>query len=109
MAYKVPQVSCSRPDLQEALGQALADLKENQDRHCDALIFFLLEEEKEVRGHMCHPRSCIRVAAGPARPVYLPPPNTPGLPPPIGSRNENHAVRFRVLWKTVNAGLVFTL
>lgn len=73
-------------------------------------FFLLLEEEREVRGHVGHPRSCIRMAAG-ASLTWLPasPCSPPDLPPPIGSCNENHAVRFQVLWKTVNAGIVFTL
>lgn len=112
VACKVPRYPVHVQTFRKHWRRPQQDLQENQDRHCDALIFFflLLEEEREVRGHVGHPRSCIRMAAG-ASLTWLPasPCSPPDLPPPIGSCNENHAVRFQVLWKTVNAGIVFTL
>lgn len=54
-----------------------------------------------------HPKSCIEVAVRAALDLLTYPPAGP--PAPIDRCNENHTVRFKVLWKPVSSCAVFTL
>lgn len=80
MACKVPQILFTSTHMTVIFPRPYQDPQEAQDRCRDAL-FFLPEEEREVRGHMGHPSSMHQGGSGTISGLGDLPP--PGPPTPI--------------------------